>query len=205
MSTSTFYYCEQYGGLTTGTGQVQPYQWVLRLPEQQDHERPPQGRAWVPGLCEWLKFITRLGAAVQSCGAFHLHADSEKVMSDWGGTHTGVSSANAGLDMDMPGGVAFLESGTNAHSFFGGNITAAVDNGTVSIDRLDDMVRRIMTPYFYLGQTSYPPIDGSTYGLNYWSREYLLRHLGLGHSRLTVRSFRCRLQLHFRAFQCRCS
>jgi len=71
--------------------------------------------------------------------------------------------------MDMPGGISFLET---AHSFFGQNITSAVDNGTLSIDRLDDMCRRIMTPYFYLGQTTYPPIDGSEYGLNYWSGEF---------------------------------
>lgn len=94
------------------------------------------------------------------------------VMSDWSGTHSGVASANSGLDMDMPGGISFLESGISAHSYFGPNLTAAVDNGTVSIDRVDDMCRRIMTPYFYLGQTSYPPIDGEEYALNYWSREY---------------------------------
>ena len=89
-------------------------------------------------------------------------------MSDWEGTHAGYLSADAGLDMDMPGGIAFTES---AHSYFGQNITTAVDNGTLSIDRVDDMCRRIMTPYFYLGQNSYPPIDGSEFGLNFWSRE----------------------------------
>lgn len=101
-------------------------------------------------------------------------ADNEQLMSDWAGTHSGVSSANAGLDMNMPGGIEGLASGTAGPSYFGANITAAVENGTVSIDRLDDMVRRIMTPYFHLGQTSYPPIDGSTYGLNRWGRECLL-------------------------------
>ncbi|KAK5114391.1 hypothetical protein LTR85_010213 [Meristemomyces frigidus] len=91
------------------------------------------------------------------------------VMSDWAGTHSGVSSAHSGLDMDMPGGISFLESGTIAHSYFGPNLTAGVENGTIPIDRVDDMCRRIMTPYFYLGQTSYPPIDGGEFALNYWS------------------------------------
>jgi len=88
------------------------------------------------------------------------------VMSDWLATHSGVGSAEAGMDMDMPGGIGFL---TNNPSFFGGNITAAVNNGSLSIDRVDDMCRRIMTPYFYLGQDSgYPPIDASSGALNFF-------------------------------------
>ncbi|KAK6396355.1 hypothetical protein LTR65_009439 [Meristemomyces frigidus] len=109
------------------------------------------------------------------------------VMSDWGGTHSGVASVNAGLDMDMPGGVAFLESGTNAHSFFGANFTAAADNGTISLDRVDDMCRRILTPYFYLGQTTYPPIDGEEYALNYWSPSDANYNFTIGPSNVDVR------------------
>lgn len=92
------------------------------------------------------------------------------VMSDWLGTHSGYESANAGLDMDMPGGIAFLEDGLTTHSFFGGNITASIDNGTLTNDRLDDMARRIMTPYFQLKQNEgYPGIDPSEVGLNYFA------------------------------------
>lgn len=40
--------------------------------------------------------------------------------------------------MDMPGGIAFTET---AHSFFGGNLTLAVNNGSIPIERVDDMVR----------------------------------------------------------------
>jgi beta-glucosidase len=36
----------------------------------------------------------------------------------------------------------------------------AVNNGTLDESRVDDMVRRIMTPYFFLKQNEYPPIDG---------------------------------------------
>ncbi|KAI7529584.1 putative beta-glucosidase, partial [Hortaea werneckii] len=63
------------------------------------------------------------------------------VMSDWMATHSGAPAIEAGLDMDMPGGLQFTEA-SSEHSFFGGNITAAVNNGSLSIDRVDDMCRR---------------------------------------------------------------
>lgn len=107
-----------------------------------------------------------------------------QVMSDWLGTKTGLASVEAGLDMDMPGGIAFLES---AHSFYGQNITYAVDNGTLSIDRVDDMCRRIMTPFFYLGQDSYPAIDGSETGLNYWTTADFVYNFTTGPSSVDVR------------------
>lgn len=63
----------------------------------------------------------------------------------------------------LSGGISF--SSSNA-SFFGGNVTLAVSNGTLEEARVDDMVRRILTPYFYLRQNEYPPIDGSEPTLN---------------------------------------
>ncbi|KAL2429490.1 putative beta-glucosidase G [Exophiala dermatitidis] len=86
------------------------------------------------------------------------------VMSDWGATHSGVSAINSGLDMDMPGPIGFGP--VQNSSFFGGNLTEAVNNGTLPEARVDDMIRRIMTPYFYLQQTEYPPIDGEEPTLN---------------------------------------
>ncbi|KAI5204983.1 hypothetical protein E4T42_02997 [Aureobasidium subglaciale] len=81
------------------------------------------------------------------------------VMSDWGATHSGLASINAGLDMDMPGTIGFRAGG---NSFFGGNITIAVNNGSLPEARLDDMINRIMTPYYHLKQdTDFPPIDPS--------------------------------------------
>ena len=89
------------------------------------------------------------------------------VMSDWLATHTGVPAIEAGLDMDMPGGINFL---TPNPSYFGHNLTRAVHNGTLDVERLDDMVRRIMTPYFRLGQNNgYPSIDPSSGGLNFFA------------------------------------
>ncbi|SMR51682.1 unnamed protein product [Zymoseptoria tritici ST99CH_3D1] len=85
------------------------------------------------------------------------------VVSDWGGTHSGYRAINAGQDMDMPGSLG----GSPGASFFGGNITINVQNGSLSVERLDDQIRRIMTPYFHLKQdTDYPPIDGSSPALN---------------------------------------
>lgn len=86
------------------------------------------------------------------------------VMSDWGGTHSGWPGIEAGQDMDMPGGVNY--GNFSANSNFGYNITASVNNGSLPMERLDDMCRRIMTPYFHLQQTQYPPIDGSEPLLN---------------------------------------
>ena len=88
------------------------------------------------------------------------------VMSDWLATHSGVASIEAGLDMDMPGGIDFLEPNP---SYFGGNVSRAVNNGTIDIERVDDMVRRIITPYFRLGQNNgYPAIDPSSGALNFF-------------------------------------
>lgn len=61
--------------------------------------------------------------------------------------------------MDMPGTIGFFVSD---NSYFGSNITSAVNNGSLSEARLDDMIKRIMTPYFHLKQdTDYAPIDPS--------------------------------------------
>lgn len=54
------------------------------------------------------------------------------VVSDWGGQHSGVASALAGLDMAMP----------NGGSFFGPNLVEAVNNGSVPQSQLDNMVTR---------------------------------------------------------------
>nr|AAB08445.1 beta-1,2-D-glucosidase [Septoria lycopersici]AAB08446.1 tomatinase [Septoria lycopersici]prf//2208445A beta2 tomatinase [Septoria lycopersici] len=86
------------------------------------------------------------------------------VVSDWYATHSGVESVNAGLDMTMPGP---LDSPSTAlrppPSYLGGNLTEAVLNGTIPEARVDDMARRILMPYFFLGQdTDFPTVDPST-------------------------------------------
>lgn len=104
------------------------------------------------------------------------------VMSDWGATHSGVPSIEAGLDMNMPGGLGLYGSRFfTGLSDFGGNVTLAVNNGTLQSTRVDDMVIRIMTPYFWLGQDKdYPSVDPSSAYLNTfhvrgsWLDQYVL-------------------------------
>ncbi|EWZ31529.1 hypothetical protein FOZG_14663 [Fusarium oxysporum Fo47] len=74
------------------------------------------------------------------------------ILSDWFATHSGVSSINAGLGLNMPGGWA---------SPYFMNMSQYVENGDISEERLDDMVRRILTPYFRHKQNSpdYPALD----------------------------------------------
>ena len=55
--------------------------------------------------------------------------------------------------MSMTGDI-FPGSGT---SFFGGNLTDFVQNGTIAGTRLDDMVERIVAAWYFLGQdNNYP-------------------------------------------------
>jgi beta-glucosidase len=103
------------------------------------------------------------------------------IMSDWGAVHSGVASIEAGLDMNMPGGLGSYGQAFGVPSFFGGNVTLAVNNGTLDVARVDDMIVRIMTPYYWLGQDKeFPTIDPSTPALNTfspvdtWTREYNL-------------------------------
>jgi beta-glucosidase len=69
------------------------------------------------------------------------------VMSDWGGTHSTVSAANGGLDMEMD-----LAPGR----YFGDALKTAVQSGKVPQARLDDMVVRILRPMFRIGLFEHP-------------------------------------------------
>jgi beta-glucosidase len=92
------------------------------------------------------------------------------VMSDWGGTHSGLPSVESGLDMDMPGGLGLYGLEFGPPSYFGGNLTNGVNNGSLDISRLDDMITRVMIPYYFLGQDKdYPLTDPSGADLNTFS------------------------------------
>lgn len=62
------------------------------------------------------------------------------VMSDWGAVHNTVKTANAGLDIEMPG-----------PKFFGEQLKSAVASGEVKEEILNDKVRRILLPMFECG------------------------------------------------------
>ncbi|KAK7751761.1 hypothetical protein SLS62_006246 [Diatrype stigma] len=80
------------------------------------------------------------------------------VVSDWWATHGTAEYANGGLDLEMPG-VQIPEWPT----YFGANLSAAIQAGEVSEARLDEMVTAVMTPYYLLEQDSpdYPKLDSS--------------------------------------------
>jgi beta-glucosidase len=71
------------------------------------------------------------------------------VMSDWGGTHSTVEAALAGLDR---------QSGENLDPevYFGAPLLEAVRSGTVPLERLDDMVRRILVTMIRAGLVDPP-------------------------------------------------
>ena len=71
------------------------------------------------------------------------------VMSDWDAQHTTVNSANSGLDMAMPDTL-----------FWGQLLAGNISSGEVPESRLDDMVTRILTSWYLLGQDEgYPQVQ----------------------------------------------
>ncbi|KAJ5926537.1 Glycoside hydrolase superfamily [Penicillium verrucosum] len=71
------------------------------------------------------------------------------VITDWFAQHTGIASANAGLDVVMP-----------SSSYWNSNLTTAISNGTMEASRLDDMITRLMATWYYLDQDSAFPKPG---------------------------------------------
>jgi beta-glucosidase len=69
------------------------------------------------------------------------------VMSDWGGTHSTVPSALAGMDMEM---------NISPGQYYTAPLKAAVQSGQVPMARLDDMVSRIVRTMFRVGIFDHP-------------------------------------------------
>ncbi|KAH8887422.1 glycoside hydrolase family 3 protein [Thozetella sp. PMI_491] len=92
------------------------------------------------------------------------------VMSDWLAHMSGVGSALAGLDMDMPGDTQVPLLG---NSYWKYELTRSALNGSVPMDRLNDMATRIVAAWYQLGQDKDFPVpnfsantkdtDGSLY------------------------------------------
>ncbi len=72
------------------------------------------------------------------------------VVSDWGATQSTVKAAMAGLDIEMPG-----------NDSFGEPLKKAVEGGEVPMDRLNDMVHRILRTEFDAGIVDDPPAPDS--------------------------------------------
>ncbi|KAJ5358568.1 uncharacterized protein N7496_010981 [Penicillium cataractarum] len=90
------------------------------------------------------------------------------VISDWTAQHAGVASANAGLDLAMPD-----------EGFWMANLTQAVNNGSVAVSRLDDMVTRLMATWYYLDQNSTVPSPGIGIPTNLQSEHAVVNALTL--------------------------
>ncbi|KAJ7101371.1 glycoside hydrolase family 3 protein [Mycena belliarum] len=81
------------------------------------------------------------------------------VISDWGATHdSAADNANAGLDMEQPGD--WIVIGGGVYGVAGGDLASAVNDGDVTIGRLNQMASRVLAGYYRLGQDSdYPPVN----------------------------------------------
>lgn len=77
------------------------------------------------------------------------------VMSDWNAVTSTVQGANNGLDAVMPGSDYY-----GGIIYWGPQLKAAVERNDVSQDRINDMVQRILTPWYALSQDrGYPALD----------------------------------------------
>lgn len=85
------------------------------------------------------------------------------VQSDWLAQRSGVASALSGLDMSMPGdGLHWMD----GKALWGGLLTQAILNGSLPLERLNDMVTRTVAAWYQLGQDNQtqwpaPPPEGN--------------------------------------------
>lgn len=100
------------------------------------------------------------------------------VQTDWLAQRSGVASALSGLDMTMPGdGIHWLD----GKSLWGAELSKAVLNGSLPLERLNDMVTRTVAAWYQLGQDNRtqwpaPPPKGNG-GPNFssWTKEKIGR------------------------------
>ncbi|KAK7751097.1 hypothetical protein SLS62_006926 [Diatrype stigma] len=88
------------------------------------------------------------------------------VMSDWLAQRSGVASALAGLDMTMPGDGLFWADGK---SLWGPELTRSILNGSVPVERLNDMVTRIVAAWYQLGQDDETKFDRKGPNFSSWT------------------------------------
>ena len=71
------------------------------------------------------------------------------VVSDWGAMHDRVAAFRAGCDLNMPGGSDYMEK----------DVARAVKEGTLSVEDIDNSVRRILQLVFRAQQTLATPYE----------------------------------------------
>ncbi|KAI6471545.1 hypothetical protein MCOR17_003146 [Pyricularia oryzae] len=94
------------------------------------------------------------------------------VVSDWEAQNSGVASANAGLDVVMP-----------RAGLWGDKLVEAVNNGSVSHERLDDMATRLLASVHLLDQEFSYPSPGVYNNL----QQHFPRNVQRDHARLIRR------------------
>ncbi|KAJ3125008.1 hypothetical protein HK098_000673 [Nowakowskiella sp. JEL0407] len=86
------------------------------------------------------------------------------IMSDWWAVVNGTKAANAGMDLLMPGDTTCCGGVGVSGTPWGKNLISAVNSGTVSQSRVDDMVIRNLAAFYKVGQDrGYPAIDLKAY------------------------------------------
>lgn len=68
-------------------------------------------------------------------------------LSDWYGQHTGIASANSGLDVAMPSSTRYWDNN---------NLAKAVSNGSMTSSRLDDMAVRLLASWYRFAEFENP-------------------------------------------------
>ncbi len=81
---------------------------------------------------------------------------------------SGVSTALAGLDMTMPGDGLRWQNGL---SLWGPELTRSVLNGSVPLERLNDMVTRIVAAWYQMGQDDPSFFDGDRPNFSSWTND----------------------------------
>ncbi|KAJ1329570.1 beta-glucosidase [Microdochium nivale] len=82
------------------------------------------------------------------------------VMTDWLSHLSGVGSALAGLDLTMPGDTLANAIPLTGYSHWMYELSRSVLNGSVPVDRLNDMCTRIVATWYKLGQDKdYPKVN----------------------------------------------
>ncbi|KAL3477228.1 putative beta-glucosidase E [Aspergillus californicus] len=101
------------------------------------------------------------------------------VQSDWLAQRSGVNSALSGLDMSMPGDGLLWADG---RSLWGPELTRSALNTSVPMERLNDMVTRIVAAWYQLGQDTWerpaPEGDGGPNFSSWTDDEYGFRYPG---------------------------
>lgn len=89
-------------------------------------------------------------------------------MSDWYAQREGFHSILAGLDMGMPGEILV---NTPGQTLFASELTKSVMNGSVPLERLDDMAMRIVAAYYQVGQDDPKRFPVRKPNFSSWTRE----------------------------------